>query len=77
MEDYYAAIRLAPGDAVAHYSRGAGKAELGDLAGAMSDFDVADAHYNRWLTHVAMGRRHRDGRWNSPPSSFYMSDSLR
>ncbi len=47
--------RLVPGDGVAHYSRGACKAELGDLAGAMSDFDVAvtlapgdaDAHYNR------------------------------
>ena len=47
--------RLAPGDAVTHYSRGACKAELGDLAGAMSDFDVAvtlapgdaNAHYNR------------------------------
>ena len=54
VEDYDTAIRLAPGDAVAHYSRGACKAELGDLAGAMSDFDVAvtlapgdaDAHYN-------------------------------
>ena len=67
MEDYDAAIRLSPGDAVAHYSRGACKAELGDLAGAMSDFDVAvtlapgdaDAHFNRGLTHVAMGKRHR------------------
>ena len=41
MEDYDAAIRLAPGDAAAHYSRGACKAELGDLAGALGDFDVA------------------------------------
>ena len=41
MEDYDAAIRLAPGDAVMHYSRGACNAQLGNLAGAVSDFDVA------------------------------------
>ena len=59
--------RLAPGEADAHYSRGACKAEVGDLVGAMSDFDVAvtltpgeaDAHFNRGLTHLAMGKRHR------------------
>ena len=33
VEDYDAAIRLAPSDAVAHYSRGACKAELGRPCG--------------------------------------------
>ena len=41
MEDYGAAIRLAPGNAMAHYSRGASRAQLGDLAGAVSDCDDA------------------------------------
>ena len=55
--------RLAPGDAVTHYSRGACKAELGDLAGAMSDFDAAIeleerfglAFYARGITNVNLG----------------------
>ncbi len=62
-QDYYDAIRLAPGDAVAHYSRGACKAQLGNLAEAASDFEVAiilspddaDAYYDRGLTYGETG----------------------
>ena len=51
------------GDAVAHYSRGACHAQLGNLAGAVSDFDAAirlapdnaDPWYNRGLTYAEMG----------------------
>ena len=59
MEDYDAASRLVPGDAAAHSSRGGCNAELGNLAGAISDFDLAilldpDAHYNRRVTYAEM-----------------------
>ena len=62
MEDY-AAIRLAPGNATVHCSRGACKAALGDLAGAVGDFDIvllldpddADPYYNWGLTYTEMG----------------------
>ena len=56
-----------PGNAAAHSSRGGCNAQLGNLAGAISDFDVAilldpeypDAHFNRGLTYAEMGEHLR------------------
>lgn len=67
---------------MAHNGRGTCNSELGNLAGAINDFDVAillapdeaDHHYNRALTYAAMEERqqaveHLAGPSNSSPAS--------